>query len=128
MFEKAGAPTEGLTYAEKKTAYGYKCKPVPGQVSEWTLEMTALSDRKIFVSETNGVWQAATRIGDAERARLFDVLQATGDATVAITAEHALVAQLALAPTSPGYAALAALAFRIDKYASAFWSTRAGDA
>ena len=73
MFEKAGAPTEGLTYAEKKTAYGYKCKPVPGQVSEWTLEMTALSDRKIFVSETNGVWQAATRIGDAERAQLLAV-------------------------------------------------------
>ena len=50
MFEKAKgdapAPTEGLTYAEKKTAYGYKCKPVPGQAGQWTLEMTALSDRK----------------------------------------------------------------------------------
>jgi hypothetical protein len=74
MFEKGDpAPTEGLTYAEKKTAYGYKCKPLEGQANQWTLEMTALSDRKLFVSFTDGVWICRSTIDGAEGVILYAV-------------------------------------------------------
>jgi hypothetical protein len=61
MFEKKGEPTEGLTFAEKKTAYGFTCKP---SSNVWTLKMKALSDRAIAVVCEDGVWSARTRIGD----------------------------------------------------------------
>jgi hypothetical protein len=74
MFEKGDpAPTEGLTYAEKKTAYGFKCKPIEGQSSQWTLEMTALNDRRLFISYEGGVWIARTRINGVERVQLYAV-------------------------------------------------------
>jgi hypothetical protein len=75
MFEKkavAGeAPTEGLTFAEKKTAYGFSSKPVSGRKNEWVLKMKALSDREIIVSQDeSGMWVARTRIGGAQNAIL----------------------------------------------------------
>jgi hypothetical protein len=66
MFEKKGEPTEGLTFAEKQTAYGYKAKPVKGQGFQWTLEMSALSDRKLSVKFSDNVWTCTTRIDGVE--------------------------------------------------------------
>jgi chemotaxis protein histidine kinase CheA len=70
MFEKKGEPTEGLTFAERNTAYGYTCKPSETKSEEWGLKMKALSDREIIVSCTNGTWVARTQIGDERNAVL----------------------------------------------------------
>jgi hypothetical protein len=68
MFEKKGEPTEGLTFAEKKTAYGFTCKP--NGTGEWALKMKALSDREITISCVDGAWVAKTRIGQVQDATL----------------------------------------------------------
>jgi hypothetical protein len=70
MFEKKGEPTEGLTFAEKQTAYGYKAKPVKDQGFQWTLDMTALSDRKLKVKLSDNVWTCTTRIDGVEDVQL----------------------------------------------------------
>jgi hypothetical protein len=90
MFEKNGAPTERLTYAEKKTAYGYKAKLLEGMTDQWCLELSALTDRKLFISYERGAvlegrsvdsssgnmapeWIVRTRINGVEGVRLLAV-------------------------------------------------------
>ena len=68
---KGEPPTEGLTFAEKKTAYGFSSKPVNGKTDQWILKMKALSDREITVSkDEKGAWVARTRIGSEQNAVL----------------------------------------------------------
>jgi hypothetical protein len=85
MFEKGGAvaPTEGLTFTERKVAFGFTARVVSTPAAgclEWAVDMAALADRTLTVKlykfdssidsaqggVTSGVWICTTRIDGVE--------------------------------------------------------------
>ena len=78
MFEKDGNPTEGLSYSEKRNAFGFKCKAKG--MGAWALQMNVLKDRRITVTsprmerEISGDrWCARTRINGVDDVELLAV-------------------------------------------------------
>jgi hypothetical protein len=80
MFQKKGAPTEGLTFAERLLpAYNYKVTPVVEDVGEarpywdWCLELNALTDRQLYISYRANTWTVRSRIDGVEGVRVLAV-------------------------------------------------------